>query len=84
LSGQGILSQAIGKFVGFCFLELGLDVITAQAMSSNIASVRVLQKNGFRETCLANSGKILAGEDSPRVNFALSQQDSGVRSKPDL
>ncbi|MGH9880451.1 MAG: GNAT family N-acetyltransferase, partial [Pyrinomonadaceae bacterium] len=46
--GQGIMTDAVRVFVRYAFSELGLLRLTAHVFESNIASARVLEKNGFK------------------------------------
>jgi RimJ/RimL family protein N-acetyltransferase len=46
--GQGIMTDAVRVFVAYAFRELGLLRLTAHVFESNIASARVLEKNGFK------------------------------------
>ena len=45
---QGIGTKAVGQICEIAFRELALDGITGQVFPENVASVRVLEKNGFR------------------------------------
>jgi [ribosomal protein S5]-alanine N-acetyltransferase len=45
--GQGIMTDAVRAFVSYAFAELGVVRLTAHVLDSNIASARVLEKNGF-------------------------------------
>ncbi len=48
--GKGYASEAAGACVRYAFGELGLPRLIAHAMLENAASVRVLEKLGFRRT----------------------------------
>jgi ribosomal-protein-alanine N-acetyltransferase len=48
-NGRGLATEAVGVAVGFAFGELGLHRVQAAVMPRNAASIRVLEKNGFRE-----------------------------------
>ena len=45
---QGIGTEAVRQICGIAFQELALDRIIGQVFPENVASVRVLEKNGFR------------------------------------
>ena len=45
---QGIGTEAVRQICGIAFQELALDRIIGQVFPENMASVRVLEKNGFR------------------------------------
>ena len=48
-NGRGLASEAVGVAVEFAFGDLGLHRVQAAVMPRNAASIRVLEKNGFRE-----------------------------------
>jgi ribosomal-protein-alanine N-acetyltransferase len=48
-NGQGFATEAVGLVLAFAFDELGLHRVQAAVMPRNAASIRVLEKNGFRE-----------------------------------
>jgi [ribosomal protein S5]-alanine N-acetyltransferase len=48
-NGQGLATLAVGLAVDFAFGELGLHRVQAAVMPRNAGSIRVLEKNGFRE-----------------------------------
>ena len=45
--GQGIASEALGLMVGYLYNETDIEIITASTMIDNMASAKVLRKNGF-------------------------------------
>jgi RimJ/RimL family protein N-acetyltransferase len=45
--GQGLTTDAVRAFVSYAFTELQVLRLTAQVFEFNIASARVLEKNGF-------------------------------------
>ncbi len=46
--GQGLMSEALGVFFGFCFGVLGLHRLEADVEPANGRSLRVLERLGFR------------------------------------
>lgn len=48
LWGQGIVSEAVGRVVEFAFKKMKLHRIYAYVFLPNRASMRILEKNGFR------------------------------------
>ncbi len=44
---RGLMSQAVGQVCEIAIKELGLNRITANVFHPNLASQRVLMKNGF-------------------------------------
>ena len=48
-NGRGLATEAVGLAVRFAFEEAGLHRVQAAVMPRNTGSIRVLEKNGFRE-----------------------------------
>jgi [ribosomal protein S5]-alanine N-acetyltransferase len=48
-NGHGLATEAVGVVMEFAFGELGLHRVQAAVMPRNVGSIRVLEKNGFRE-----------------------------------
>ena len=48
-NGQGLATEAVGVAMDFAFGDLGLHRVQAAVMPRNTGSIRVLEKNGFRE-----------------------------------
>jgi ribosomal-protein-alanine N-acetyltransferase len=46
--GQQIMTDAVRAYVRYAFTELGLLRLTADVLQGNLASARVLEKNGFK------------------------------------
>ncbi len=45
--GQGLMPEAVGAVIDYCFDVLGLDAITVGHFEGNIQSKRVIEKSGF-------------------------------------
>ena len=45
--GKGIASEALGMMIDYLYHETDIEIITASTMVENLASARVLTKNGF-------------------------------------
>ncbi len=45
--GQGLMTDAVRAFVRYAFAELEVLRLTAHVLAFNVASARVLEKNGF-------------------------------------
>ena len=48
-NGRGLATEAVGVASEFAFGDLGLHRVQAAVMPRNTGSIRVLEKNGFRE-----------------------------------
>ncbi len=62
--GRGIMTDAVRAYVNYAFAELDLSRLTAHTFESNLASARVLEKNGFKlegrlRKHLCKDGKLL-------------------------
>ena len=51
--GQGIATETVGLAVRWLYSETTIELITASTMIENLASARVLEKNGFVRTVRA-------------------------------
>ncbi len=47
-TNKGIATEAVKQVCTIAFKDLSLEQITANVFPQNIASIRVLQKNGFK------------------------------------
>jgi len=73
-AGQGLMTEAVGLAVPFCFDTLGLHRIHAAFLPDNMASRRVLEKNGFREEGFADSYLQIDGRWADHVLFGLTRE----------
>ncbi|MDZ4681042.1 MAG: GNAT family N-acetyltransferase [Saprospiraceae bacterium] len=48
--GKGIMTEAVGVLVAWAFQQPDVLVVVAETDPENIASQRILEKNGFRQT----------------------------------
>ena len=60
-NGRGLATRAVAAAVEIAFGELGLHRLEAGALVENIASQRVLEKNGFERIGLAPRYLLIAG-----------------------
>jgi [ribosomal protein S5]-alanine N-acetyltransferase len=60
--GRGLATRAVGEIVEIAFGQLGLHRIEAGTLVDNVASQRVLEKNGFEQIGLARRYLLIAGE----------------------
>lgn len=73
-AGHGLMTEAVGTVVPFCFDALGLHRIHAAFMPHNMASRRVLEKNGFVEEGFAESYLQIDGHWADHVLFGLTRE----------
>ena len=73
-AGQGLMTEAVGVVLPFFFDTLGLHRLQAAFLPHNIASRRVLEKNGFREEGFAENYLQIDGKWADHVLFALTRE----------
>lgn len=61
VNGQGLATAALGEIRGVAFDELGLHRIQAETLLDNVASQRVLERNGFARIGMAPAYLKIAG-----------------------
>lgn len=73
-AGQGMMSEAVGLCVPFAFDTLDLHRIHAAFLPGNMASRRVLEKNGFIEEGFAENYLQINGRWEDHVMFGLTKE----------
>jgi 8-oxo-dGTP diphosphatase len=73
--GHGVASEAVARLVSWAFGTLGLDRLIAYVADDNAASMRVLEKQGFRFTHEAEHDFASRGGAFPVRWFALTRAD---------
>lgn len=73
-AGQGLMTDAVATVLPFVFDTLGLHRIHAAFLPDNIASRRVLEKNGFREEGYAENYLQIDGHWADHVMFGLTRE----------
>ncbi len=68
-NGRGIASAVLAEMIQLAFTDLGLHRIEAGTLVHNIASQRVLQRNGFERFGLAPKYLKIAGEWQDHILF---------------
>jgi len=61
-NGRGIATGAVGEIVAYAFEDLDLHRVEASTLVDNIASQRVLERNGFDRIGLARGFLRIAGD----------------------
>ena len=72
---QGYMLGAVGAAAGFAFQDLGLHRLEAATMPNNVASIRVLERNGFRREGLARRLLKINGKWEDHALYALLLED---------
>ena len=74
-NGRGLATRAIATIVGTSFAELGLHRLEAGTLVDNVASQRVLEKNGFVRIGIAPRYLCIAGAWRDHVLFQRTKED---------
>ena len=72
---SGYMTRAVQVLAGFAFDELHLHRIEAATMPANTASIRVLERNGFRREGFARGLLKINGLWEDHILFALLAED---------
>ena len=67
--GRGLATAAVGDVVEFAFGEAGLHRVEAGTLPDNVASQRVLEKNGFERIGLARRYLYIGGDWRDHILF---------------
>ncbi|MGI9423785.1 MAG: GNAT family N-acetyltransferase [Hyphomicrobiaceae bacterium] len=73
--GHGYMTQAVHMAAGFAFNSLRLHRIEAACLPNNLASIAVLERNGFRREGIARSYLKIDGHWQDHVLYALLSDD---------
>ena len=69
------MSEAVDAVVGFAFESLSLHRVQASIMPSNLASVRVVEKLGFRHEGVSLKYLHIAGKWEDHAIYALTREE---------
>jgi [ribosomal protein S5]-alanine N-acetyltransferase len=70
-TGRGLATAALREVVGIAFGELGLHRIQAETLLHNVASQRVLERNGFARIGMAPAYLRIQGRWQDHILFQL-------------
>ncbi len=73
--GQGLMTEGIRLALGFAFGAAGLHRVQAAIMPRNQASLRVVEKVGFRREGFAQRYLQIAGKWEDHLLFAITQEE---------
>jgi ribosomal-protein-alanine N-acetyltransferase len=76
--GRGYATEALGGAVTVAFDELQLHRVQAAVMPRNTASIRVVEKNGFRQEGLARRYLLIGGRWEDHYLYALTREERQV------
>jgi ribosomal-protein-alanine N-acetyltransferase len=80
-AGMGFMTEAVGTVLPFVFDTLGLHRIHAAFLPDNLASRRVLEKNGFKEEGYADKYLQIDGKWADHVLFGLTREHYEARRR---
>jgi ribosomal-protein-alanine N-acetyltransferase len=84
VAGQGVVPFALAAACDHAFLVLGLHRVEVNIRPENTASLRVVEKLGFREEGLRRLYLHIDGQWRDHRSFALTTEDLGPRSMVEL
>ena len=73
-SNKGIGTEAVRQICSIAFNVLSLEQITANVFQPNIASIRVLQKNGFKHKGTLPNAVVKDGNDYDLLIYGLTKE----------
>ena len=73
-SNNGIGTEAVRQICSIAFKVLSLEQITANVFQPNIASIRVLQKNGFKHKGTLPNAVAKEGNDYDLFIYVLTKE----------
>ncbi|SDY53674.1 GNAT family N-acetyltransferase [Thermoactinomyces sp. DSM 45892] len=79
-NGKGYTTEAIQLILQYCFQKIDLHRIQAGVMPRNTASIRVLEKNGFRREGLAERYLRINGQWEDHLLYAITQEEFSITS----
>ena len=77
--GRGLMTEAVRAATSFAFTAAGLHRLQAAVMPSNLASLRVLDKVGYRREGLAERYLCIAGKWEDHLLFAATVEEWAAR-----
>jgi [ribosomal protein S5]-alanine N-acetyltransferase len=75
VNGRGYATEAVRQVVRFAFVDMGLHRVQAAVVPGNEASVRVLEKAGFREEGYAERYLCINGVWEDHRIFAITREE---------
>jgi len=73
--GRGLATRAVAEIVRMAYDELGLHRVEAGTLVDNVASQRVLEKNGFTRIGVARKHLLIAGKWRDHILFERLADD---------
>ncbi|MHC9509581.1 GNAT family N-acetyltransferase [Kangiella sp. M94] len=73
--GKGAGTEALNALVNYCFNKLGYDKLIGPPSSNNIASIKMLEKAGFKKETVLKSHLTIKGEQIDTPLYVIYKAD---------
>ncbi|WP_422040393.1 GNAT family N-acetyltransferase [Roseibium sp.] len=73
--GKGFMSEALTAAVAWMFDNTAHDLLACEAMTENPASIKVMEKAGFRPVGKVGCASVSRGETLPAIRSELTRTD---------
>lgn len=73
--GKGFMSEALPAAIGWMFDNTAHDLLACEAMTENPASIKVMEKAGFRPVGEVGCASVSRGETLPAIRSELTRTD---------
>lgn len=83
-ASSGYMSESVLGLCRFAFQQLRLERVEAACLPDNIASIRVLEKTGFRQEGMAREYLAIAGKRRDHLLFACLERELQQFSTQDV
>jgi ribosomal-protein-alanine N-acetyltransferase len=83
-AGRGYMTEALGLVIGYAFGALGLHRLEANIQPANAASIRVVQRNGFRNEGYSPHYLFIDGAWRGHERWAITREMAGGDPEPGL
>jgi RimJ/RimL family protein N-acetyltransferase len=80
LSGRGHTSRAVSRLLAIGFSELGLGAVSAWVVDGNVASLRILEANGFKFVGRQRRCHVIDGAPRDRLLFDIIASEHKERA----
>ncbi len=73
--GKGFMSEALDAAIGWMFENTGHERLACEAMTENQASIKVMEKAGFRPVGEVGCASVSRGETLPAIRSEMTRTD---------
>lgn len=73
--GKGFMSEALDAAIGWMFANTGHERLACEAMTENQASIKVMEKAGFRPVGEVGCASVSRGETLPTIRSEMTRTD---------